>query len=158
MPGLSVEQRHLAEEISPLQGRQEDGPAGDLLHHGDGALLHDEHLGARVTFRENDVADLVGALVQVAARHGQRPSSYRISPASFPSLMIFVSGADHQCFLPESQARSFGYFNALRPNYSLHAFPHHKHLDPIIGQHAARDIFPTQLGGTRSGRVICDLM
>jgi pimeloyl-ACP methyl ester carboxylesterase len=86
-----------------------------------------------------------GRIVAVEGRQELR-GDVLAAPPQTDARVIFVAGADNECFLPESQARSFEYFNALRPNYhSLHVFPHYKHLDPIIGQHAARDIFPTLL-------------
>jgi hypothetical protein len=58
----------------------------------------------------------------------------------------FFAGEKNLCFLPESQRRSFAYFDAIRSRYhSLHVLPGYGHLDVFLGEHAARDIFPTMI-------------
>lgn len=57
--------------------------------------------------------------------------------------VAFFAGEKNRCFLPESQIRSFAFFNRYRQNYhSLHILPGYSHLDVFMGQHAARDVFP----------------
>jgi len=60
--------------------------------------------------------------------------------------VVFFAGTENRCFLPESQVRSFEYFDRMRPGYhALHLLPGYGHLDPFIGEHAARDVFPLML-------------
>lgn len=55
----------------------------------------------------------------------------------------FLAGARNLCFTPESQQRTFEYFDALRPNYhTVRIIPCYGHLDVFMGQNAARDVFP----------------
>ena len=57
--------------------------------------------------------------------------------------MVFVAGENNKCFLPESQRRSFRYFDELKPGYhTLVVVPNYGHLDIFFGQHAGRDVFP----------------
>jgi pimeloyl-ACP methyl ester carboxylesterase len=86
-----------------------------------------------------------GRILAVEGRKELPPDVLTRRPET-DARIVFVSGADNQCFLPESQVRSFEYFDRLRPNYhSLHLFPKYRHIDPIIGKDASRDIFPTLL-------------
>ena len=67
-------------------------------------------------------------------------------PPRTNARIAFVTGAQNKCFLPESQARSFEYFNALRPNYhSLHILPGYGHLDIFLGKNAGREVFPRMI-------------
>jgi pimeloyl-ACP methyl ester carboxylesterase len=68
------------------------------------------------------------------------------APPQTDARIAFVTGALNQCFLPESQVRTFRYFESFRKDYhSLHVFPGYSHLDPFLGKNAATDIFPTIL-------------
>lgn len=74
------------------------------------------------------------------------PADFAAGPPKTAARIAFLAGADNMCFLPESQARSFAYFDRLRKNYhSLHIIPRYGHLDVFIGKHASRDVFPTIL-------------
>jgi len=74
-------------------------------------------------------------------------------PADFTALepktdarIAFFSGEDNRCFLPESQRRSFDYFDRLRPNFhSLQIVPGYGHMDLFLGKAAYRDVFPLLL-------------
>ena len=69
-------------------------------------------------------------------------------------VVQFIAGKDNQCFLPESQERSFAYLDSLRANYhSLHVIPGYGHLNPFIGKHAERDVFPDCAERARAWRV-----
>ena len=58
----------------------------------------------------------------------------------------FFAGRENLCFLPQSQVRTYKYFNAQRPDYhSLHVIPNYSHLDIFMGQNASRDVFPLML-------------
>ncbi len=73
-------------------------------------------------------------------------------PPKTDARVAFIAGKDNQCFLPESQERSFAYLDSLRANYhSLHVIPGYGHLDPFIGKHAERDVFPIVLNELERG-------
>ena len=58
----------------------------------------------------------------------------------------FFAGQDNVCFLPESQQRSYAYFNALQPDYhSLTLVPGYGHLDMFMGRNASKDVFPLMI-------------
>ena len=60
--------------------------------------------------------------------------------------VVFITGKDNHCFLPESQERSYAFLDSLRRNYhSLHVIPGYGHIDIFLGKHAARDVFPLVL-------------
>jgi pimeloyl-ACP methyl ester carboxylesterase len=55
----------------------------------------------------------------------------------------FLAGMNNHCFLPESQVRTFEFFDQHRPHYhSLHLLPNYGHLDVFFGSNAAQDVFP----------------
>lgn len=71
------------------------------------------------------------------------PRDVLAGPPRTDARVVFVAGQDNKCFLPESQGRSFEYFDRLRPGYhSLVVLPGYGHLDVFMGKDAARDVFP----------------
>lgn len=57
--------------------------------------------------------------------------------------IIFYAGEDNLCFLPQSQAQTFHYFNSIEPDkHELHLIPNYGHLDMFFGKKAYIDIFP----------------
>jgi hypothetical protein len=61
-----------------------------------------------------------------------------------------LAGEQNQCFLPESQERTYDYFNAKGSGqYALHILPRYGHLDVFMGKDAARDTFPIILDALR---------
>lgn len=74
------------------------------------------------------------------------PSSFIAKPPHMPARFAFFSGDKNICFLPESQRRSFEYFDKLRPGFhSLTIIPGYGHLDIFMGKQAAKDVFPAML-------------
>lgn len=74
------------------------------------------------------------------------PDDFTVLPPATDARIAFFAGADNDCFLPESQVRSFNFFNAYRPGFhSLQIIPGYGHLDIFMGQNAARDVFPKML-------------
>ncbi|MDH6236031.1 alpha/beta fold hydrolase [Cryobacterium sp. CG_9.6] len=56
---------------------------------------------------------------------------------------VFLTGVDNRCFLPESQRRSFEFFNRHRPGKdTFHLIPGYGHLDVFFGANAWRDTYP----------------
>ena len=86
-----------------------------------------------------------GHLVSV---EGQRdlPADFTAQPPQTDARFAFFAGRKNLCFLPESQERSFDYFNGLRKNYhSLRVFPTYSHLDVFLGRKAVHDTYPEML-------------
>jgi len=74
------------------------------------------------------------------------PDDYVALPPQTDARIAFFAGEQNECFLAESQVRSFNHFNAYRPGYhSLHVIPGYGHLDIFMGQNAARDVFPKMI-------------
>ncbi|ADO74389.1 alpha/beta fold hydrolase [Stigmatella aurantiaca] len=56
---------------------------------------------------------------------------------------VLLAGERNDCFLPESQQRTYDFLSRDRPSYhALHWIPGYGHLDIFMGQQAARDVFP----------------
>lgn len=74
---------------------------------------------------------------------GGLPADYTADPPRTDARFAFIAGADNRCFLPESQERTFDYFNQFRKDYhSLHVVSGYGHLDVFMGMNASRDTFP----------------
>jgi hypothetical protein len=86
-----------------------------------------------------------GHLVSVDALPGL-PADYLAEAPRTDARFAFIAGEQNLCFLPESQVRTFEYFDARRPGFhSLHVVPNYGHLDIFMGQHAVRDTYPLLL-------------
>jgi pimeloyl-ACP methyl ester carboxylesterase len=86
-----------------------------------------------------------GHLVSVD-RKGALPKDYVAEPPRTKARFSFFAGRQNLCFLPQSQVKTFRYFNRLRKEYhSLHVLPAYSHLDVFMGKDAARDVFPLML-------------
>ena len=85
-------------------------------------------------------------------RHGSlRPTGEH--PALSPDLadkaprtrarFALIAGQLNECFLPESQRRTFEYLRRhTRRAHSLHVVPGYGHLDVFIGRNAIHDVYP----------------
>lgn len=86
-----------------------------------------------------------GHLVSVEGRR-ELPEDFVAQPPETDARFSFFAGDLNQCFLPESQVRTFKYFDSLRKNYhSLHLLPGYSHLDVFMGTEASQDVFPMML-------------
>lgn len=71
------------------------------------------------------------------------PSDFAASEPKTDARFALFAGEKNRCFLPESQGKSWRYFNALRPNFhTLHLLPTYSHLDIFMGKNAATEVFP----------------
>ncbi len=71
------------------------------------------------------------------------PADFAAQPPQTDARFAFLAGQLNQCFLPESQKRTYEWFARQHKDY--HAFyelPGYSHLDVFIGKSAAQDIFP----------------
>jgi len=87
-----------------------------------------------------------GHLVAVDGLPGLPSSFGNSSPPQTDARFAFFAGANNHCFLPDSQAKTFDYFDKLRPGYhALHVLPGYGHLDPFIGARAGAETIPLML-------------
>jgi len=83
-----------------------------------------------------------GNLVSVCG-HKDLPADFAAQPPKTDARFAFFTGNNNRCFLPESQVRTFDWFNAQRRGYhSLCVLPSYGHLDVFMGKNSARDVFP----------------
>jgi len=71
------------------------------------------------------------------------PRNFSENEPKTSAQFFFFAGEKNLCFLPESQRRSFEYFNSITPNY--HEFfevKGYSHLDVFMGSNAHVDVFP----------------
>ncbi|MEX0789568.1 MAG: esterase, partial [Actinomycetota bacterium] len=74
---------------------------------------------------------------------GKLPASFVASPPLTDARFAFLAGGQNLCFLPESQERTFDYFDSNRSGYhTFYRAPEYGHLDVFMGKDAARDVFP----------------
>ena len=85
---------------------------------------------------------LKGNLVAVEGKK-ELPQDFVAQEPQTDAQFAFFAGKKNLCFLPESQEKTFNYFDAQRKNYhSLHILPNYGHLDVFMGKDAAKDNFP----------------
>jgi hypothetical protein len=86
-----------------------------------------------------------GHLVAVDG-HPELPAEFGTRPPKTTARVALFAGEENRCFLPESQLRTFRYFDAHRPGYhSVHVLPRYAHLDVFMGKNASNDVFPLML-------------
>jgi hypothetical protein len=83
-----------------------------------------------------------GHLVSVEGMR-ELPESFVAEPPRTDARFAFLAGEKNQCFLPESQRRTFDFLDAIDKNrHSLHVLRNYSHLDVFMGKNAHRDVFP----------------
>ncbi|MDY7231813.1 alpha/beta fold hydrolase [Hyalangium rubrum] len=83
-----------------------------------------------------------GHLVPVEG-YRELPEDVSERPPETDARFIFLAGELNQCFLAESQRRTYEHLSRYRPGYhALHVIPEYGHLDIFMGKDAARDVFP----------------
>ncbi len=83
-----------------------------------------------------------GHLVSVDGLGGL-PAAFGVDAPRTDADVVLLAGEDNRCFLPESQKRTYDYFDTKgQGRYALHVLPNYGHLDIFMGQDAARDVFP----------------
>jgi hypothetical protein len=86
-----------------------------------------------------------GHLVSVEGKR-ELPEDFLVHPPQTDARFAFFAGERNLCFLPESQARTYSFFDSQHRNYhSFHSLPSYGHLDVFMGSNAARDVFPLML-------------
>ncbi len=83
-----------------------------------------------------------GHLVPVD-RLRELPDDLLLQAPQTDARFAFFAGLNNLCFLPESQERTFEWFNDHAANrHTLHLLPNYGHLDVFMGKNASRDTFP----------------
>jgi len=83
-----------------------------------------------------------GRLVAVSGLP-QLPASFGLGAPRTDAAVVLIAGEKNRCFLAESQARTFDYFETKgKGNYAAHVIPRYGHLDVFMGKDASRDVFP----------------
>jgi pimeloyl-ACP methyl ester carboxylesterase len=73
----------------------------------------------------------------------QLPADFVAQPPRTDARFAFLAGERNVCFLPDSQQRTYDFFQQQRKDYhSLQVLPGYGHLDVFIGKDAASDVFP----------------
>ncbi len=86
-----------------------------------------------------------GHLVSVEGRP-ELPESFVSQPPQTDARFSFVTGGRNHCFLPESQRRTFDWFERREPGrHSLHVIPGYGHLDVFVAETAAQNVHPIVL-------------
>jgi pimeloyl-ACP methyl ester carboxylesterase len=86
-----------------------------------------------------------GRLVSVEG-HRELPEDFTAHPPQTDARFAFFAGESNQCFLAESQVRTYRFFERLRPGFhSLHVAPGYSHLDMFIGERAAAEVLPVMV-------------
>lgn len=83
-----------------------------------------------------------GHLVSIEG-YSELPDDFVAQPPQTDARFAFLAGSENRCFLPESQERTFEYFDGhQKGRHSLHVLAGYGHLDVFMGRSAARDVFP----------------
>ncbi len=94
-------------------------------------------------FRQMSRCVRAGQLVSMDRSIGL-PSTFAERPPRTDARIVLIAGEDNQCFLAESQRRTYDFLQAAGSGrYDLHVFPRYGHLDVFMGDNAAVDVFPT---------------
>lgn len=84
-----------------------------------------------------------GRLLSVEGRP-ELPADLTAAAPRTEARFALLTGDKNACFKPESQQRTFEWFEGHAPGrHSMHVLPGYGHLDVFMGQDAARDTFPT---------------
>jgi pimeloyl-ACP methyl ester carboxylesterase len=87
-----------------------------------------------------------GHLVSVEGRP-ELPENFIAQAPQTGARFSFITGSRNNCFLPESQQRTFDYFERREPRrHSLHIIPGYGHLDVFVAESAAQNVHPIILG------------
>jgi hypothetical protein len=93
-------------------------------------------------FREMHDCIAAGFLV-ASGKYPELPRSFVGQAPKTEARLVFLGGEFNHCFVPESQQRTFDFFDRYDPGrHSFYELAGYGHLDAFIGKNAARDVFP----------------
>jgi pimeloyl-ACP methyl ester carboxylesterase len=97
-------------------------------------------------FRQIATCVDTGHLVSVEGR-AELPESFVAQAPQTDARISLITGGRNNCFLPESQMRTFEWLERQDPGrHTLHIVPGYGHLDVFVGEQAGRDWHPIILG------------
>ena len=97
-------------------------------------------------FRQIAKCVRAGHLVSVEGRP-ELPESFVAQAPQTDARFSFITGGRNNCFLPESQQRTWEWFEKRDPGrHTLHIVPGYGHLDVFVGERAGQDWHPIILG------------
>jgi hypothetical protein len=86
-----------------------------------------------------------GGLISVDG-NAELPRNFVAQPPKTDARFVFFTGLENRCFLPESQERTFKWFDQHQPGrHAIHELPGYSHLDVFMGKNAGRDVFPQMI-------------
>lgn len=93
-------------------------------------------------FQEMGRCIAAGHLVS-SGHYAELPSSFVGQAPKTEARFVFLAGEFNDCFVPESQARTFDFFDRHAPGrHGFYELASYGHLDVFVGKNAARDTFP----------------
>lgn len=102
-------------------------------------------------FRQMSKSIKAGHLVSTGA-FDDIPQNLIAQAPKTDARMVFLAGANNNCFLPESQARTFDFVDKTAPGkHSFHELANYGHLDVFIGRDASTEIFPLIVDELKAG-------
>ena len=88
----------------------------------------------------------LGELVSVEGRP-ELPANFTAQEPKTDARFAFITGGENHCFLPESQQRTWEWFEKRDPGrHTLRIVPGYGHLDVFVGKNADKDYFPWIVG------------
>jgi hypothetical protein len=116
--------------------------------------LKQEFAHVPLTFFEQMLACVrAGHLISVDERP-ELPESFVAGPPQTDARFAFLAGEMNNCFLPESQRRTYEWLEGHSPSpgrHAMHVFPGYGHLDVFMGQAADDDVFPVIVNELEKG-------
>jgi hypothetical protein len=114
--------------------------------------LKDEFAHVPLTFFKQILASVrAGHLIPVDGLP-ELPESFVSGPPQTDARFAFLAGEMNQCFTPESQRRTYEWFDRHSPGrHALHVFPGYGHLDIFMGQSADENVSPVILNELEKG-------
>lgn len=74
------------------------------------------------------------------------PEDFAAQAPKTDARFVFFAGEKNLCFLPDSQQKTYDYFNQIKPDFhSIYRLEKYSHLDVFMGNDAAQDIFPLMI-------------
>lgn len=93
-------------------------------------------------FREMHDCIAAGVLVS-SGKYPELPRRFDAEAPKTAARFVFLGGQFNHCFLPESQQRTFDFFDRHAPGrHAFYEIAGYGHLDVFVGRNAARDNFP----------------
>ncbi len=106
--------------------------------------LSNEFADVPLTFFSQIVRCVDAGHLLAVEDHPELPRDFTAQAPQTDARIAFLAGAANACFTANSQRESHAWYERHAPRRTaLHVFDGYGHLDVFMGQHAARDIFPT---------------